>query len=214
MILTRGKIMSKSDQRWSRATKLLVWGAGVASVAALVVGTTACSSGRRVDMVGAGRDAQTRTEADGKAAMSGPPETIERSLTRFRELFADFRPETARSNAASLYSDDAYFNDGFVEVTGSAAIADYLGRSAEATEAIDVEIEQITPTEDGIYLRWIMTYTIHYRSMTIVAPGISHLRFTPEGRISYHRDYWDGSGALMEVAPLGGATLRAIKSRL
>jgi steroid Delta-isomerase len=206
--------MSKSDRTWSRATKLVVLGAGVASVAALVVGTTACSSGRTVDMVGAARDAQARTEADGRTAMSGSPETVERALTRFRELFADFRPQAARSNAVSLYSEDAYFNDGFVELTGSAAIADYLGRSAEATESIEVEIEQITPTPDGIYLRWIMTYTIHYRSMTIVAPGISHLRFTPEGRISYHRDYWDGSGALMEVVPLGGATLRAIKSRL
>lgn len=206
--------MSKSNRTWSRATKLVLLGAGVASVAALVVGTTACSSGRRVDLVGAGRDAQARTEAGGRAAMSGSPETIDRSLARFRELFADFRPEVARSNAASLYSEDAYFNDGFVELTGTAAIADYLGRSAEATEAIEVEIEQITRTEDGVYLRWIMTYTIHYRSMTIVAPGISHLRFTPEGRISYHRDYWDGSGALMEVVPLGGATLRAIKGRL
>ena len=207
-------MMSKSTRTWSRVTKLVVLGAGVASVAALVVGTAACSSGRRVDLVGAGRDAQRRTEAGGRAAMSGSPETIDRSLARFRELFADFRPEVARSNAAGLYSEDAYFNDGFVELTGSAAIADYLGRSAEATEAIEVDIEQITRTEDGVYLRWIMTYTIHYRSMTIVAPGISHLRFTPEGRISYHRDYWDGSAALMEAVPLGGATLRAIKSRL
>jgi steroid Delta-isomerase len=206
--------MSKSDRAWSRVAKLVVLGAGVASVAALVVGTTACSSGRRVDLVGQGRDAQGRTEAGGRAAMSGPPETIERSLARFHELFADFRPEAARSNAASLYSEDAYFNDGFVELTGSVAIADYLGRSAEATEAIEVDIEQITRSDDGVYLRWIMTYTIHYRSMTIVAPGISHLRFTPEGRVSYHRDYWDGSGALMEVVPLGGATLRAIKGRL
>ena len=206
--------MSKSDRTWSRTTKLLVLGAGVASVAALVVGTTACSSGRRVDMVGQGRDAQRRTEAAGRVAMSGSPETIDRSLAQFRELFADFRPEAARNNAATLYSEDAYFNDGFVELTGSAAIADYFGRSAEATEAIEVEIEQVTPTEDGVYLRWIMTYTIHYRSMTIVAPGISHLRFTPEGRISYHRDYWDGSGALMEVVPLGGSLLLAVKGRL
>jgi len=206
--------MSKSDRSWGRATKLIVLGAGVASVAALVAATTACSSGRKVDMVGRGGEAQRRTEAEGRIAMSGSPETIDRSLARFRELFADFRPEAARKNAASLYSGDAYFNDGFVELTGSAAIADYFHRSAEATEAIEVEIEQITPTEDGVYLRWIMTYTIHYRSMTIVAPGISHLRFTPEGQISYHRDYWDGSGALMEVVPLGGSLMRAIKRRL
>lgn len=101
-----------------------------------------------------------------------------------------------------------------MELKGSPAIARYFARSAEATESIDVEIEQITRTEDGVYVRWIMTYTIHYRSMTIRAPGISHLRFTPDGQISYHRDYWDGSGALAEMVPLTGSVLRAIKGRL
>jgi hypothetical protein len=202
-----------SNRKWTRTTRLVVLGAGVASVAALVVAATACSSGRRIDMVGRGRDALARTESDGQAAM-GSPQTIDASIARFRELFADFRPEPVAAHAGSVYSDDAYFNDGFVELQGSQAIAGYLSRSAKATESIRVDVEQITRTEDGLYIRWIMTYTIHYRSTTIVAPGISHLRFTPDGHISYHRDYWDGTGALAEIVPLTGPILRAIKGRL
>lgn len=206
--------MSKKGNGWSGTTKLVILGAGIASVAALVVATTACSSGRRIDMVGSGKDALAKTEGEGKAAMSGSPETIDRSLEQFRELFANFRPEPVASHATELYSADAYFNDGFVELKGSPAIASYFARSAEATQSIDVEIEDITRSVDGVYVRWIMTYTINYRSMTIRAPGISHLRFTPEGQISYHRDYWDGSGALAEMVPLTGSVLRAIKGRL
>lgn len=206
--------MSEKSNRLSGTTKLVILGAGIASVAALVVATTACSSGRRIDMVGSGKDALAKTEGEGKAAMSGSPETIDRSLEQFRELFANFRPEPVAGNAAALYSSEAYFNDGFVELKGSPAIAAYFARSAEATRSIDVDIEDITRAGDGVYVRWIMTYTINYRSMTIRAPGISHLRFTPEGQISYHRDYWDGSGALAEMVPLTGSVLRAIKGRL
>ncbi len=52
------------------------------------------------------------------------------------------------------------------------------------------------------------------RSRTIVAPGITHLRFDGDGRIVYHRDYWDGSGALAEFVPLVGSILRSVRSRL
>ncbi|MEO8380321.1 MAG: nuclear transport factor 2 family protein [Acidobacteriota bacterium] len=204
--------MSKNESRRTRTTKLVLLGAGVASVAALVA--TACSSGRKIDLVGKGREALAETESNGRAAMAGPPETVDASVTRFRALFADFHPQAVASHATALYAPDAYFNDGFVELKGSRAIADYFARSAKATESIDVQVEQTTRTEDGVYLRWIMTYTIHHRKTTIVAPGISHLRFTPDGHISYHRDYWDGSGALAEIVPLTGPILRAVKSRL
>ena len=65
-----------------------------------------------------------------------------------------------------------------------------------------------------VYVRWVMTFTTERRSTTIVAPGISHLRFDADGRILYHRDYWDASGALAELVPLVGPVLRAVRARL
>lgn len=206
--------MSERSRGMSSTTKLVILGAGIASVAALVVASTGCSTGRKVDMVGGGRDALAKSEGEGKAAMSGSPERVDLALDRFSALFADYRPEAVAGAARELYSDDAYFNDGFVELTGSEAIAEYFGRSAEATAAIEVDIEEIVKTSDGVYLRWVMTFTIHHRKMTFVAPGMSHLRFTSDGRISYHRDYWDGSGALSEMVPFAGSLLRAIKARM
>jgi len=206
--------MSNRKVRPGSAAKWIILGAGVASVAALVVATTGCSSGRRVDMVGSGRDALAKSEAQGRDAMSAAPDKVDHTIDRFHALFADYSPEKVSATARELYSEDAYFNDGFVELHGADAIAEYFGRSAAGTAAIDVEVEEMTRTADGVYLRWVMTFTIHHRKMTFVAPGISHLRFTPDGRISYHRDYWDGSGALSEMVPFTGSVLRAVKKRL
>ena len=44
-------------------------------------------------------------------------------------------------------------------------------------------------------------------------PG-SHLRFAADGRIAYHRDYWDAAEEVYEKVPLLGGLLRRIKRRL
>ncbi len=206
--------MGRRSRGLSRPAKLILYGAGVASVAALVIAAVRRSRGRTVDMVGGGRKALAETEQRGRAAMGGAPEVVDGTLERFRALFDDFHPDAVAARARELYSDDAYFNDGFVELRGADAIARYLGRSAEATASIHVDIEQITRGEEGVYLRWVMTFTIHHMSMTIAAPGISHLRLTPAGTVCYHHDYWDGSGALAEMVPFAGSLLRAIKTKL
>ena len=44
--------------------------------------------------------------------------------------------------------------------------------------------------------------------------GSSHLRFAHDGRVAYHRDYWDAAEELYETLPLLGSLLRWIKRRL
>jgi limonene-1,2-epoxide hydrolase len=201
----------KRSRKLSRSAKLMMLGTGVASIAAILL-TSACAS-KRVDLLSNGRDALDRTENDGKETMSAHPEKVDKALQRFDKLFADFKPQAVSDGARWLYAPDVYFNDGFAELKGSDAVARYLGRSAGHTAEIEVELEEITKTADAVYVRWIMTFTTT-GGTTVVAPGISHLRFNQDGRITYHRDYWDAGSALAEFVPLAGAMLRAVKSRL
>jgi steroid Delta-isomerase len=195
----------------SRSAKLMMLGTGLVSVAALLA-TSACSA-RRVDLVSKGRDALDKTERDARDAMTKYPEKVDKGLEQFAKLFDDFRPQAVSDGARWLYSADTYFNDGFAELKGSDALARYLGRSAGQTAEIKVEVEEITKTDNGVYVRWIMTFTTK-GGTTVYAPGISHLRFNGEGRITYHRDYWDAGSALAELVPFAGAMLRAVRSRL
>lgn len=198
-------------RKLSRSAKLMMLGTGVASIAAILL-STSCSN-RRVDLLSNGREALDRTEKDAKEAMASYPEQVDKGLERFGKLFEDYRPQAVSDAARWLYAPNVYFNDGFVELKGSDALARYFGRSASHTAEIGVEIEEITKTDNGVYLRWIMTFTTK-GGITVVAPGISHLRFNQEGRITYHRDYWDAGSALAEFVPFAGAMLRAVKTRL
>lgn len=141
--------------------------------------------------------------------------TIDTGLDRFMAIFADFTPAAVRGAAAEAYADDAYFNDGFAELDGVSAIAAYFERTAHSTAAIDVEIEDRVVAGSEVYLRWVMTFTTSgRRGKTIVAPGMTHLRFDGDGRILYHRDYWDASGALAEFVPFMSSILGAVRNRL
>jgi len=165
---------------------------------------------RRVDLVSRGRDALARTEKEGKEAMKSHSDEVDRGLERFRKLFEDFRPPAVSDAARWLYASDVYFNDGFAELKGSDALARYLGRSASMTARLDVDVEETIRTGDAVYMRWVLTYTTKSH-LTVSAPGISHLRFNSEGRITYHRDYWDAGSALLELLPFAGAILGAIR---
>jgi limonene-1,2-epoxide hydrolase len=197
-----------------RVRRVVALGAVLATLAVvLVVGVTmGCSSTGPRDLVGRGREALAATQA--AAAADLPAEVVDASLARFLNLFETFEPAAVREAALGLYAERAYFNDGFVELEGNQTIAAYLERTATATRSLEVEVEDVDRRGGEVYVRWVMTFTTVRKSTTIVAPGISHLRFDPAGRVVYHRDYWDGSGALAELVPLVGPVLRAVRARL
>jgi hypothetical protein len=44
--------------------------------------------------------------------------------------------------------------------------------------------------------------------------GVSHLRFADDGRVAYHRDYWDAAEELYMKLPLLGALMRWLRKQL
>jgi steroid delta-isomerase len=186
---------------------------GLGAAAAVVLLAALASSCRTNggDLMGNGVFALEGTAAQAVDASGA----IATGLDRFMAIFSDFTPAAVRGAAADAYADDAYFNDGFAELNGATSIAAYFERTAGSTATIDVDIEDQVVSGSEVYLRWVMTFTTSgRRGKTVVAPGMTHLRIDRDGRIVYHRDYWDASGALAEFVPLMSSILRSVRSRL
>jgi limonene-1,2-epoxide hydrolase len=143
-----------------------------------------------------------------------PSAAVRAGVERFRALFADFDSATLGERARAVYARGAYFNDGFAELEGVDEIAAYLVRSAEATGEVAIEVHDVAYSGAEIYLRWDMRFGNAKGSKTVIAPGVSHLRLDANGRVIFHRDYWDSSGALAEFVPLMPSILRSIRSRM
>jgi len=139
------------------------------------------------------------------------------ALGRFAHFFGDFEPDRVERMLQATYSPDVWFNDSLKTVHGSADLGRYLEESAAGVEDCKVTIEEITRTSHGEYLvRWkmLIRFRKFARGRDTWTIGVTHLRFTAEGLVTYHQDYWDSARGVFEHIPLLGAGIRAIRRRV
>ena len=114
-----------------------------------------------------------------------------------------------------LYAPDAYFKDPFNEVHSVSDIERIFTHMFAQVEAPRFVVTDAVHQEDQAFLIWIF----HFRSRgrkgrPFSIRGSSHLRFGPDGRVVYHRDYWDAAEELYARIPMLGWWMRALKSKL
>ena len=136
------------------------------------------------------------------------------ALARLVDYWQTLTPTTVDA-IATIYAEDAYFRDPFNEVTGLDKIrhvfADMFLRLDEPRFNIIETIEE----PHGALLIWDFTFRIKTLKpeLTRRIHGTSHIRFAADGRVQYHRDYWDAAGELYEQLPIVGSFMRWLKKR-
>lgn len=149
-----------------------------------------------------------------KGPEPGSPADAE-AMRRFTEFVARMESSSIGAAAKAIYATDAYFNDTLKEVQGAEAIAAYLGESLEAVHEARVEVVDVARSAGNYYFIWEME--IHFKTLNGGRPaqsvGMSHIRFDADGRVAFHRDYWDAAGGLLAHLPVIGRVVRYIKGR-
>nr|WP_316641624.1 nuclear transport factor 2 family protein [uncultured Roseateles sp.] len=113
------------------------------------------------------------------------------------------------------YSDDCFFKDPFNEVHNLAATQRIFAHMfRELLEPRFVVLDAVA-RGDQCFLTWNFLFRLKSRPLQLqTIHGSSHLRWNAQGRVSYHRDYWDAAEQFYEKLPLLGGLLRWIKKRL
>jgi steroid Delta-isomerase len=136
------------------------------------------------------------------------PEAVARVVAFFEHIAP---ADVAR--IGEIYTADAYFRDPFNEVRGTEAIARVYARMFEQLDGCRFVIAETLAEGDAALLVWDFTFRI--RRWRLRAPrtihGATHVRFAPDGRIAYHRDYWDAAEELYAKLPLIGPVLRMLR---
>ena len=136
------------------------------------------------------------------------------ALQRLVDYWQTLTPQAVDA-LAGVYTEDASFRDPFNEVSGLPAIqhifADMFVRLDEPRFTIVETIEQ----DSGALLIWNFDFRIKALKPRLQRRihGASHIRFAADGRVDYHRDYWDAAGELYEQMPLVGMLMRWLKRR-
>lgn len=134
---------------------------------------------------------------------------------RVKGYFETLTPESVE-RMGEVYAPDAYFRDPFNEVTGLGQVQRIFRHMYDPLVDPRFVILETIEEGDRLVLTWDMLFRIRkYRpEVERKIHGLSLLRFAPDGRVAYHRDYWDAAGELYAQLPLVGPLMRFLARRM
>lgn len=139
-------------------------------------------------------------------------------MNRVDELVAYYEnlSEGSVDDLARFYAPDAFFKDPFNEVRGVEAIGRILRHMFRQVDAPRFAVSEHVLDDNGVMLIWEFTFRFRRWRPHIVqrVRGASHLRFDGEGRVVYHRDYWDAAEEMYAKLPLIGWAARRLQRAL
>lgn len=126
--------------------------------------------------------------------------------------FFETMDRAALDQLAQIYTDDVFFKDPFNEVRGLAAVTHIFSHMFEQVDHPRFVVTDRLLQGDQAFLTWDFLFRMkRFSSEEQCIRGATHLRFTADGRVNFHRDYWDAAEELYEKLPLLGAIMRGLK---
>lgn len=109
-------------------------------------------------------------------------------------------------------SADVHFRDPFNDVHGADAMYDIFADMFEHVGDLGFSIRHRMSDGDVCVIVWTLTGRIMNRDWSV--DGATQLRFSPDGRLVEHIDYWDAASGLYEKIPGIGWFMRRLRKRL
>jgi ketosteroid isomerase-like protein len=133
------------------------------------------------------------------------------SLARLIAVFEGIAPDNI-GRLADVYAGDVWFKDPFNEVQGIAEVTRIFAHMFTQVDAPRFVVTGSVLQGEQAFLTWDFLFRMkRFSRDEQCIRGASHLRFAPDGRVAFHRDYWDAAEELYEKLPVLGALMRALK---
>jgi hypothetical protein len=132
-------------------------------------------------------------------------------LQRVVAFYQTISPTTL-AELDTIYSVDAAFKDPFNDVQGLPAITAIFAHMFVQVSAPRFVVTTHVLQGSDAFLTWDFLFRMkpHAKQETCVH-GATHVRFAADGRVAYHRDYWDVAEELYEKLPVIGSLMRLLK---
>jgi len=137
----------------------------------------------------------------------------ETAVDRIVQLFESMVPADVH-RLHDYYQPDAWFKDPFNEVRGLPRVQRVFAHMFDTLEQPRFRITTRIVQGHECFLAWEFRFGLRRRGeKELLVRGGSHLKLANDGRIAWHRDYWDAAEELYEQMPVLGAMMRWLKRR-
>ncbi len=152
-------------------------------------------------------------ESDAKPDQWGEAE-LNAALLRAVAAFENLTPASV-NQLDQIYTATAYFKDPFNEFEGVEDIKRVFGHMFIALNEPRFEVTANFGKGNEAFLSWNFIFKFKDTQPEVLQciRGSTHLKFSENGRVCYHRDYWDAAEELYEKIPYLGGLMRWIKRR-
>lgn len=117
---------------------------------------------------------------------------------------------------AEVYREDVVFLDPAHEIKGLSELTRYFAALYQNVDAIEFSFDHLLENGGEGYVQWLMTFS--HKKLAGARPvsvnGTTFLQFDGDGKVFYHRDYFDLGAMLYEQLPLLGRLVKSIKRGL
>lgn len=133
---------------------------------------------------------------------------------RIAALFENFTAQDVR-RLQDWYTPDAWFKDPFHEVQGLEEVQRIYAHMFEALDDPRFLVTSRIVQGHECFLAWEFRYAMRrwQPGRRQLVRGASHLKLAPDGRIAWHRDYWDAAEEVYEKLPVLGGLMRWLRRR-
>jgi steroid delta-isomerase len=137
------------------------------------------------------------------------------NLEALIDFFHGLSPQSV-ARFPEFYSADAYFKDPFNEVRGVAAIQRIFTHMFRQVGEPRFVVTGRVVDEGGAVLIWEFYFRVRLwgKGEAQMMRGVSHLKFDADGKVNYHRDYWDTGEELYMKLPALGTLMRGLRRAL
>jgi len=145
--------------------------------------------------------------------VSVPPRHADARIARIVVLFEQLVPADV-ARLGEFYTADAQFKDPFNQVQGVTQVQRVFEHMFASLAEPRFDVHDILVQGDQCFLSWDFVFRFRRFSDALqTVQGSSHLRLAADGRIAYHRDYWDAAEELYEKLPVLGLLMRWLRRR-
>jgi steroid Delta-isomerase len=136
------------------------------------------------------------------------------ALNRLTRYWNHFTPESVL-RISEFYTEDANFRDPFNDVSGTKAIAHLFNDMYVRLDEPHFTVTETLLEDNRALLIWDFSFRIKALKPELVRHihGTSVIRFSSDGRVTSHHDYWDAAGQLYAKLPIIGPVIRWLNKR-
>jgi limonene-1,2-epoxide hydrolase len=143
----------------------------------------------------------------------------EQNATERLDLVLDFYNNLSQNNLttlADLYATNVEFIDPVHHILGLDQLQQYFSHAYARLSSCHFMATAKIANQDQGCLSWVMTFTHEAigNGKSISVHGCSVVHWNSEGKISYHRDYYDLNEMVLEHIPLLGWVTKKIKQKM